>query len=140
VFYWGDFHSRYTLGPDRAAHMNPLAAAARHGVRFSLHSDSWVTPIDPLHMVWTAAVRETSSGAVLGADECIPVADALRAVTIDAAYLLGEEADRGSIEIGKLADLVVLSDAPSDDDVDAIRGIEVVATVLGGRVVDVGSF
>lgn len=40
--------------------------------------------IDPLHMVWTAAVRKTSSGAVLGADECIPVGDALRAVTIDA--------------------------------------------------------
>jgi hypothetical protein len=68
------------------------------------------------------------------------VADALRAITIDAAYLLREEADKGSIEAGKLADLVVLSDEPSDDDVDGLVAIEVIATVSAGRVVDVGSF
>ncbi|HEX4219192.1 MAG TPA: amidohydrolase [Acidimicrobiales bacterium] len=140
LYYWGDFHARRTLGPDRVRHMNPLAGAQRHGVRFSLHSDSWVTPIDPLHMVWTAAARKTSSGAVLGPDECITVTDALRAVTADAAFLLREETEKGSIEVGKLADLVVLSEEPSDDDVDALLGIEVVATVLAGRVVEVGSF
>jgi hypothetical protein len=56
------------------------------------------------------------------------------------AYLLRDEADRGSIEAGKLADLVVLSDEPSDDAVDAIPGIEVVVTVPGGQVVEVASF
>lgn len=57
-----------------------------------------------------------------------------------AAYLLREESDKGSIEVGKLADLVALNGEPSDDDVDALLGIEVVATVLAGRVVEMGSF
>ena len=93
-----------------------------------------------LHMVSTAAVRKTSSGAVLGSDECITVTDALRALTLDAAYLLREESDKGSIEVGKLADLVALNGEPSDDDVDALLGIEVMATVLAGRVFEMGSF
>lgn len=140
VYYWGDFHRRHTLGPDRAARMNPLASAKRHGVRFSVHSDSWVTPIDPLHMVWTASTRKTKSGMVLGPDECISVDDALHAITIDSAWLLHEDHEKGSITTGKLADFAVLDADPSDDDPDAILDISVVATVIGGTVVAVGSF
>jgi predicted amidohydrolase YtcJ len=134
IYFWGDFHASRTLGPVRAARMNPLASARRHGLRFGLHSDSWVTPIDPLHAVWVAATRTTSSGAVLGPDERIGVEDALRAVTIDSAYLLGEETTKGSIERGKLADFAILDREPTDTDVDSIPDIAVQATVLGGRV------
>ena len=134
VFHWGDFHAAHTLGPDRVKRLDPAASARRNGVRYALHSDCWVTPIDPLHTVWTAATRKSRDGVVFGPDERISVDEALRAVTIDSAWILFEDHLKGSIEPGKLADLVVLDDEPSDDDIDAIPDIGVLATMMGGRV------
>ena len=112
--------------------MNPAASALRHGLRFAFHSDSWVTPIEPLRTVWVAATRKTLSGRELGPQERIGVKDALRAVTIDAAYLLKEDDIKGSIERGKVADFAILDGEPSDDDLDAIPEIGVGGTILGG--------
>jgi hypothetical protein len=98
IYYWGDAHADHTVGPARAARMNPAASALRHGLRFAFHFDSWVTPIEPLRTVWVAATRRTLSGRELGRQERIGVNDALRAVTIDAAYLLKEDDIKGSIE------------------------------------------
>lgn len=134
VFHWGDFHASHTLGPDRVKHLDPTASARRHGVRYALHSDCWVTPLDPLHTVWTAATRRSRDGQVLGPNERISVYEALRAVTIDSAWILFEDHLKGSIEPGKLADLVVLDAEPTDDHVDAIPDIGVLATMMGGRV------
>ncbi|MGI9644678.1 MAG: amidohydrolase [Ilumatobacteraceae bacterium] len=134
VFHWGDFHASHTLGPDRVKNLDPCASARRHGVHYALHSDCWVTPLDPLHTVWTAATRKSRDGQVLGPDERISVDEALRAVTIDSAWILFEDHLKGTIEPGKLADLVALDAEPTDDDVDAIPDIEVVATIMGGRV------
>ncbi len=66
-----------------------------------------------IRLVWTAAMRETRSGQTLGADERIPPSDAINAVTINAAYQYFEEENKGSLEVGKLADLVILSDHPA---------------------------
>lgn|GEM_PF-203969 len=133
IYYWGEFHLARTLGP-RAARLNPLASLRRHGIPFALHSDCAVTPLDPLFSAWVAATRMTESGRVLGPAEKISVRDALRAITIDAAYLLGVEASRGSVDPGKLADLVALDGLPSDEDPYALRAIRPTATVVGGRV------
>lgn len=139
VHYWGDLYVEKILGYDRAQRLNPARSALEHGITFAFHSDASVTDADPLKTVWIAATRKTLSGKVLGASETIPVYDALRAVTLDAAYLLFQDNVKGSIEVGKYADFAVLSDDPLSITVDAIPEIKVKATVLGGTVFECGS-
>jgi predicted amidohydrolase YtcJ len=134
TFYWGDRHRRIFMGPERAAHMSPAQSALERGVRFTIHADAPVVPMEPLRLVWSAVNRRTRSGFALGPGERIPVMQALRAVTIDAAWQHFEEADKGSLEPGKLADLVILSRSPLDEP-EHIDRIEVLETVIGGRTV-----
>lgn len=137
IYYWGDFHYEQTLGPGRADRMDSALAAKQMGVRVSFHSDAPVTPVNPLFSAWCAAVRQTSSGRMLGPEHRIPVADALKAVTLDAAYLLHEDGDKGSIEPGKLADFTVLADDPLEVAPMALKDVRVMATVKEGRIHDV---
>ncbi|MEO5360793.1 MAG: amidohydrolase [Nitrospirota bacterium] len=137
VYYWGDFHYNHTLGPQRALVMDPLATAKNYGIRFALHCDSSVTAVNPLFMVWAAVNRQTATGFSLGTTETISVNDALKAVTIDAAYLLFEEKVKGSIEVGKLADFAILGQNPLEVDKTKIKDIGVIATVVGGTVFSV---
>jgi hypothetical protein len=134
TYYWGDRHRERFLGPERAARISPTASAGARGIRFTLHADSPVVPMEPLRIVWSAVNRRTTSGEVLGQGERIGVRQALRAVTIDAAWQHFQEDDRGSIEPGKLADLVVLDRSPETDPTTIDR-IRVLATVIGGREV-----
>ena len=135
TYFWGDRHYDIFLGQDRAERINPLRSARKRGIAFSLHNDTFVTPIDPLLSVWSAVNRKTSSGRILGANQTIPVLDALRAVTNWAAYQAHEDHIKGSIEPGKLADFVVLGADPTAVDKEAIREIEIVATIVDGNVV-----
>jgi predicted amidohydrolase YtcJ len=133
VYYWGDRHRDVFIGPQRAARISPLETARDRGVRYTIHLDTPVVPMDPLLLVWTAVRRETSSGQVLGPRERVDVMQALRAVTIDAAWQVFQEDNRGSIEPGKFADLVVLSGDPLANP-DALRDIVVDKTLIGGVV------
>ncbi len=135
TYFWGDRHRDIFLGEDRARRIDPLRSAVNRGIRFSLHNDTFVTPIDPLLSVWSAATRRTGSGAVLGADQTISVAEGLRAVTSDAAWLAHMEDRIGSIEVGKMADFAILNANPLAMPVEEVRDIEVVATIAGGQVV-----
>lgn len=112
VYYWGDMHYSELLGPERAANISPAAWAEEAGVRYTLHNDAAVTPTRPLHLIHTAVNRKTLAGRVLGAHQGITPLNALRAHTIDAAWQVFRENERGSIEVGKLADLVVLDQNP----------------------------
>jgi len=132
TFYWGDRHRNIFMGPERAARISPAASALERGLRFTIHADSPVVPIEPLRLVWAATNRRTRSGFTLGPDERITPMQALRAVTIDAAWQHFEESVKGSIEIGKLADLVILSRSPLEDPTQ-IDAIEVVETIIGGE-------
>ena len=134
VLYWGDRHRDIFLGPERARRISPAASAVRHGLRFTLHADTPVVPMQPLRMVATAVSRRTRSGAVLGPEQRIEPMRALRAVTIDAAWQHFEEVDKGSLEPGKLADLVILDRSPLEDP-DRIDEIQVLETIVGGRSV-----
>jgi predicted amidohydrolase YtcJ len=112
-----------------------VASARRVGLRPTLHSDYTVTPIDPLRSVQTAVTRRMRDGGeVLNAAECDTVERAMRAVTIDAAWQTHSDDVLGSLEVGKYADLVVLSADPQAVDPEAIAAIEVVQTRLGGKV------
>jgi len=132
LYYWGDQHRDTTVGPERAARMNACATALREGVSFSIHSDTPITPIGHLHTAWCAVNRVTSTGEVLGPDERISVMDAIKAITLDAAYQLKLDHEMGSIESGKLADFAVLEDDPLEVDPMGLKDIKVWGTVLGG--------
>lgn len=135
VYYWGDRHVSMFLGPERAQRIDPLASSMKEGLIFTLHSDLPVTPVDPLFSINCAVNRITREGQVLGAEERIPPLEALKAYTTRAAYCSFEEHLKGSIEVGKLADFVVLSDNPLAASPEGIKDIQVEATVVGGRVV-----
>lgn len=134
TFYWGDRHRALFMGEERAARMSPTGSAVRRGMPFTVHADAPVVPLEPLRLVWATVNRTTRSGYVLGPDQRLTPMQALRAVTIDAAFQHFEEADKGSLEPGKLADLVILSRSPLDDP-ETIDEIGVEATIVGGRVV-----
>jgi hypothetical protein len=135
TYYWGDRHRERFLGPERAARISPTRSAEALGVRFTLHCDSPVVPIEPLRLVWAAANRRTTSSQDLGPGERIGVASALRAVTIDAAFQHFEEDQKGSLEPGKLADLVILERSPLSVDPLEIAAIPVLETIVGGESV-----
>ena len=135
VFYWGDRHRDIFMGPDRATGISALRSAIDRGIRFTVHDDTPVTPVNPLQLVWVSVNRLTKSEQVLGPDERVTPIEALRAVTIDAAWQNFEEEIKGSIEAGKLADLVILSDNPVTVDPETIRDIQVLETIVGGQTV-----
>jgi hypothetical protein len=112
-----------------------LLLALRERIRFSLHDDAPVTPVNPLMLVWGAANRRTRDGRVLGPDQRIAPLAALRAVTSDAAWQAFVDTRRGSIEPGKLADLVILEQSPLRAPPVRIRDVAVLETVVGGRTV-----
>lgn len=134
TWYWGDRHRDIFMGPERAAVMSPSQWALDYGVRFSSHLDTPVTPMLPLQAVWSQVHRITYAGDVLGPEQRISVMDALRAVTIDAAWQIFQEDNRGSLEPGKYADIIVLSGSPLDDAM-AMRDLVVERTLIGGATV-----
>ncbi len=133
-FYWGDEHYRLTVGPERAERMNACATALATGVPLAIHSDAPVTPLGPLFTAWCAVNRQTASGRILGTHERISVADALRTITLGAAYTLKLDGEIGSIEVGKRADFAVLEDDPTTIGGDKLKDVRIWGTVQGGRV------
>lgn len=135
VFYWGDRHRDIFMGPERAAGISPLRSSIDRGIRFTVHDDTPVTPVDPLQLIWVSVNRLTRSDQVLGPEERVSPLEAMRAMTIDAAWQNFEEDVKGSIEPGKLADFVILSDNPLTVDPLTIREIQVLETIVGGETV-----
>ena len=91
--------------------------------------------MEPMRMLWSACVRRTRSGKILGPGERVGRWDSLKALTIDAAWQIREEERKGSIEVGKLADLVILDGDPLSVEEEAILDIEVVETFKEGKSV-----
>jgi predicted amidohydrolase YtcJ len=130
----GDKYAEFGLGYDRAARIAPLGGLVRRGVPVALHSDFAMAPASPLLLAWTAATRETQSGKVFGAEERLSLHQAIRAITIDAAYILHLEDNLGSVESGKLADFAVLEQDPYAVGIVGLRNIKVWGTVFEGQV------
>ncbi len=134
LYYWGDQHRALTMGPERAERMDAAGTARRLGVPFSIHSDAPVTHLAPLFTAWCAVNRVTATGRVLGEAERITVDDALRAITLGAAFTLKLDGEIGSIEVGKRADFTILEDDPRAVAPAALKDVAVWGTVVGGRV------
>jgi predicted amidohydrolase YtcJ len=133
-FYWGDEHYALTVGPERAERMNACATALANGVPLAIHSDAPVTPLGPLFTAWCAINRRTASGRILGTEERISVGDALRTITLGAAYTLGLDSEVGSVECGKQADFAVLEDDPTEIGGEHLKDVRIWGTVQGGRI------
>ena len=130
-FFWGDWH-RLSFGDERASFISPLRAALDRGIPLTIHNDSPVVPPNIMRLVSIAVNRETRSGHILGPDQRVSVIEALHAVTLGAAYQYFEEDDKGSIEVGKRADFVVLAQDPRTVAASAIADIDIVETISRG--------
>jgi hypothetical protein len=135
TWYWGDWHRDVALGPKRADFISPQATAWDIGLRPTAHNDSPVVPPDMMRLIWSSVNRRTQSGDILGPLERIPVYRALQQVTINAAWQIHEDADKGSLAPGKRADLVVLDANPLTIAPDKLNTIRVVATIKDGRTI-----
>lgn len=133
VYFWGDMHRDLLIGPDRAAEINAMDKAIDRGIPYAIHNDPPVSPPMALQAMWVAVNRLTSSGELLGAERRIKAEQALRAYTIEAAGVLGLEDHIGSLEVGKYADFVVLTENPLEIDPMKIKDIQVLATVMNGQ-------
>jgi len=125
--YSGDW-----LGPDRGPQMVRLGSLESKGVPIGLHSDSPMAPLSPLTLMWTAVARENISGEKTGQGEVMSRYGALKAITIDAAWILGLEDSIGSIRAGKAADFTVLAADPLTVPLEQLRSIEVIGTIYAG--------
>ena len=134
VHFWGRAFRDRLLGPARADRLDPCRSALKGGLRISLHSDYNVTPIDPLRCIQNAVLRDMrEGGGVLNPGERITALQALRAVTLDAAWQCHLDHLCGSLEPGKAADLVVLEKDPLTVAPDTIQSIKIHSTWLDGR-------
>jgi predicted amidohydrolase YtcJ len=133
IHYWGDVIVDGLFGPERGSRWMPAGSAVATGMRISLHNDPPVTPEEPLRNISVAATRVAPSGRVLAPEERLTVEQAIRAQTVDAAWQLFADDVIGSLEVGKYADMVVLSADPRTVPPDQIADLEVRATYLAGR-------
>ncbi len=129
----GDAYAGTGLGPDRAAQMNRLGSLERKGVPLGLHSDFNMAPIDPLYLAWVASNRETLGGIVKAPHERLSLEKALRAITIEAAQVIGLDDQVGSIASGKKADFVVLDRDPRAGGAAELNNVQVHGVVFEGK-------
>ena len=129
----GEAYAKTGLGPDRAAQMNRLGSLERKGVPLGLHSDFNMAPIDPLYLAWVASNRITLDGNVKAPEERLSLDKALRAITIEAAQIIGMDDQVGSIAAGKKADFVVLDRDPRESGAKGLRAVQVEGVVFEGR-------
>ncbi len=131
---FADRYGKVGLGPERADQMVRLGSLTRHGVPISLHCDLPIAPASPLYLAWCAVNRVTTSGRVAAEDQRISVEQALRSITIDAAYSWRMEQEIGSIAPGKLANFTVLEDNPMTVEPMKLKDIAIWGTVFEGKV------
>lgn len=133
VLHWGDTHIK-NFGAERASKISPAGSALAHDILFTFHQDAPVIEPNMLETVWCAVNRITKDGVVLGEGEKISVYDALKAITVNAAYQYFEEDKKGSIRVGKCADFVILDKNPMTVEPMMIRDIAVLETIKDGHV------
>jgi predicted amidohydrolase YtcJ len=135
TFYWGDWHREHTVGPERADHISPTGWYLKRGMMFTSHHDAPVAFPDSMRILDATVTRRSRSGDIIGPQHRVPVIDALKALTIWAAYQQFEEDKKGSIEVGKLADLVILSGDPTAVDPETLDTLKVVETIKEGKTI-----
>lgn len=134
AYFWGDVHVE-NLGKERAYFLSPIATADKLGLKYTNHSDATVTPINPMFTVWTAVNRTSRTGQVIGENEKATPYQALKAITMNAAYELFDENLKGSLKKGKTADFVILDKNPLTIPPTELKEIQVIETIKAGKVI-----
>ncbi|CAM1360305.1 Metal-dependent amidohydrolase [Tenacibaculum sediminilitoris] len=134
TFYWGDWHKEL-IGDSLVQKISPVKTALNKGIDITIHTDAPVALPNLMRVVWTAVARTSRSGKIIGPDERLTPYQALKAITIWSAYQHYEEDKKGSLENGKLADLVVLDKNPLKVNVEDIKDIQVLKTIKEGKIV-----
>lgn len=136
LYYYGEALEDSILGRQRTDMALPVRSAGLAGIPYSLHADQPMFESKPFHLMYTAITRRSAQGSRYGSDESITVPEALRAMTIDAAWQIRAEDKLGSISPGKYADLVVLDRDPLRTPMPQFRDITVLRTIVNGNEVD----
>jgi len=134
TFYWGDWYKQI-VGPEQAARISPMRSILNTGLHATSHTDAPVALPNLMQVAWATVNRTSRSGTVIGPDERVTPYEAMKMITLWGAEQFGEQATKGSIKEGKLADLVVLSDNPLTMDPATINQIEVLETIKEGKTV-----
>ncbi|MDE2452933.1 MAG: amidohydrolase [Burkholderiales bacterium] len=129
----GEDYARLGLGPERASQITRCGSLVRAGIKVSFHSDYMMAPPEPLLLAWCAATRKTLGGQIMAPEERLTLMQALRGVTIDAAWALRLDHEVGSIAAGKRADFCVLEDDPFERGADALKDLRIAGTVFEGE-------
>lgn len=135
TYYWGDWHRSSVLGPERAERISPCNSARKLGMIFTSHHDAPVANPDAIRVLSATVTRVTRSGYVLGPEERVDTLTALKAMTIWPAIQYFEEANKGTIEPGKLADFVILSANPLAVKPEELITLKIVETIKEGKSV-----
>jgi hypothetical protein len=135
TFYWGDWHREHTVGPALVDDISPTGWLVARGMRFTSHHDAPVALPDSLRVLDATVTRRSRSGDIIGPEHRVDVITGLKAMTVWAAYQIGEEGAKGSVEAGKLADFVILSQDPTAVDPEALDRIEVTETIKEGSTI-----
>ena len=136
TFYWGDWHTGKTVGPELGQNISPTGWARARGMIFTTHHDAPVAFPDSMRVLDATVNRVArGSGQVVGPQHRVDAITGLKAMTIWPAWQHFEEQDKGSIEVGKLADFVVLSRDPTQGDTTTIHAIKVTETIKEGVTV-----
>jgi predicted amidohydrolase YtcJ len=123
------------FGTERTRWLHPHKTMQEMGIIAGGNSDCPVTYYSPFVQIYAAVTRKSSSGQVIGPEEAISVIDAIKVYTINGAYLSKEEDKLGSIEIGKLADLIVLDKDILSVDEEELKTIKVLTTIVDGKII-----
>lgn len=123
------------LGPERAENISPTGWCLKRGMIFTTHHDAPVAKPDSMRVLSATVTRRSRSGDIIGPHQRVPVEVALKAMTIWPAFQHFEEESKGSIEVGKLADFVVLSDNPITVAPEKLAELRVVETIKEGASV-----
>lgn len=131
TYYFAEAHIA-NRGPEQAAYISPMRDSIDAGLRPSNHTDFVVAPLDQMFVLWSAVNRMSRGGAEIGPEQRVTPLEGLKAMTIWAAEQYGEEGQKGTLEVGKLADLVILDGNPLTAEAMAIKDIKVVETIKEG--------
>ena len=136
TYYWGDWYYDTVLGPSRAVDISPAQWALHRGMAYTSHHDAPVALPNSIAILSSQVTRVTrASGRVLGEAQRVSALDAVKSITINAARQYYEEDTKGSIEIGKLADLVILSHDPLKVAPEDLKDITIRETIKKGKTV-----
>jgi predicted amidohydrolase YtcJ len=132
TYYWADWHLAETLGNERTMRISPAASAIKRKMVLTAHHDAPVALADSIRILSASVSRRSRNGVVIGEEQKISMLEAIKSLTVNAAYQYGEEEKKGTLEVGKLADFVVLSSNPLTVAEDRIMDLRVMETIKNG--------